>query len=173
MTKAILILSAALALIALNTTSAHAQNELDRNQKDFTNYAGDPSKQTVILKVDKATGRLSVLSPNKSIKNNEEAQQVAKDGKFLEVAKDKVRADSELDKVKGVSSWYFSYDGYYGYYPVYNWGYNWYQPFYGWYWNNSYYFYYNYWGWNSGWNGWNGWYGWRGYNPYYGRPWRR
>lgn len=104
---------------------------------------------TVVVRVDHRTNKAAILKSDARLSSAQQAQALAKGGKFQAVSAANTR--TELDNDGGSSSWYWYYNTGYGYggYP-YGGGYN---PGYG----------YNYGYYNSNYLYWYG----QSYNPYY------
>lgn len=126
------------AALALGVSTSAMANELD-NESSVTNQA---MNGTVVVRVDSRNNQASVVTSEKVMASEQDAQTLAQNGSFKKLSSENVR--SELDQDAGASSWYF-YNGYNYYNQVYWYG-NWYAPYYqynyGYY---RYYYYSNYW----------------------------
>lgn len=135
-----LVLLLALALAPMATVYA---NELDNEDqvKNARRHAAD-LPQTLVMKVDKATGAVSVLHSSSKLA----AKPQNFDGKKFVAMKNTDKQRGELDNDSSSSGWYFYWNNYsysyptyyyYGYQYTYNAYYNYYNPY-----NNCNYYYY-------------------------------
>lgn len=136
--KFVLLLALALAPMA----SVYA-NELDNEDqvRNARRHAGD-LPQTLVMKVNKATGQVSVLHSNEKLA----AKQIAFNDKAFKATKKTDKQRGELDNDSSSSGWYFYWNNYsYSYPTYYYYGYNYsYSAYYSYYnpYNNCNYYYY-------------------------------
>jgi hypothetical protein len=175
MLRTIFTASVTATILALTAQSAFAQLPEVDNEKAYTNVSSDATKATVVLKVDNKTGAVSILDGGANIANNQQAQDIAKNGNFVTLASDKVVTKEKSEYEESNSKTAFYVNARFGYFPNYHYGayfggyFNrfWAQPTYAYAYNDCNYYYYNNnnLGWNSGWDGSQGW---GGQVPYYG-----